>query len=120
MMKRYFAIALITGVLLSVVIVDSMANFSIIPTADLNIDQKISLDQNSVLNPSGQLDDGTIVNPVSGVGNSTAMLSMLMVGLTLVGLAKFREKVEKREPINSEISPKRPEPQKKSFESGIV
>lgn len=88
-MKKFLSIAVITGVLLSVVIVDTMANFSGIPTANLNIDQQITLDKNSVVNTSDKNDNGT--NTVSRGGNRTAMLSMLMVGLTLVGLASFRE-----------------------------
>ena len=94
-MKKFILIPLVVGVLMSIVIVDTMADpsdvFSINPTDN----QQITADIHSSYNHSNKNEIRSARN--SKGGNSSALLSMSLIGLTLVGLAGFREGKNKRE-----------------------
>ena len=97
-MKKIIKIALIAAALLSIVIVDTMANPSAVASYNLNNPQHIGVYTN-VANTLSEANDVSISN--SRVGNSASLLSMLMIGLTLVGLASFRENKQNQRPDRS-------------------
>ena len=93
-MKKLILIALIAGALIGVVIVDTMADPSAIALVTPNSQQQIAQDANSVYNPLDKA--GSLSTMNSRGSNISELLSMSMIGLTLVGLASFRVGRHKR------------------------
>jgi hypothetical protein len=77
------------GILLGVVIVDTMADYSRITPAERQNNQQIGHVPNHAFNASDREGDEPILN--SNDNKGSALRNMLMIGLTLVGLASFRE-----------------------------
>jgi hypothetical protein len=94
-MKKFILIPLVVGVLMSIVIVDTMADPSDVFSINPMNNQQIRADIHSSYNHSNKSE---ITSPRNSKGgNSSALLSMSLIGLTLVGLAGFREGKNKRE-----------------------
>jgi hypothetical protein len=100
-MNKFIKISLIVGVLISIVIVDTMADPSAIFSIDPMGEQQIAADINSGYHPLTKNDATPTIN--SKGGNFSALLSMSMIGLTLVGLANFRLGRQKRK-LDSQIA----------------
>jgi hypothetical protein len=81
-------ISLIVGALISIVIVDTMADPSAVALVDPDSSQQIAKDTNSVYNPLDKANGFSSMNSRSS--NISVLLSLSMIGLTLVGLASFR------------------------------
>lgn len=91
-MKKYINIILLLILMMalfSTIIVDIMADPLVTASRSTPINQGISYDQKIMIN-SFEMDDASSSHYKSG-SSSTALLSMLLVGLTLVGIAGFKE-----------------------------
>lgn len=93
-MKKFVYIALMASILVSAVIVDTMADPSSIVSLNFSNRQEINLDHyhaNNIFNNSNN-----DIRMESTGGNGSPLMGMLMIGLTLVGLASTREDINKR------------------------
>jgi hypothetical protein len=94
-MKRLILIFLVVGTLIGIVIVDTMADPSAVALIDPDSSQQIAADTYSAYNPLDKANGFSSMNSRSS--NISELLSLSMIGLTLVGLASFRGGRHKRE-----------------------
>ncbi len=94
-MKKLILISLVVGTLIGIVIVDTMADPSAIALIDPDSSQQIAADPHSAYKPLDKANGLSSMNSRSS--NISELLSLSMIGLTLVGLASFRGGRHKRE-----------------------
>ena len=88
-MKKKFIIPMVMALLFGVVIVNTMADPSGIVPQKHRGDQLVSAGSVGLAVSLDKPADASVLN--SEGANGTALLSMLMIGLALVGLASIRE-----------------------------
>jgi hypothetical protein len=88
-MKKLILIALVVIAIIGVVIVDTMAGPSDSSLINSDSEQQIAAETNSAYNPLDNTNDFSEMN--SKGASTTELLSISMIGLTLVGLAGFKE-----------------------------
>jgi hypothetical protein len=93
-MKKLIYIALMASILVSAVIVDTMADPSSLVSFDFSNRQEISLDQYHAKSIFSNSQSDIRMESTGGGGSS--MIGLLMIGLALVGLASTREGNNKR------------------------
>ena len=91
-MKKYIVITLLTGLVLGFIIVDTMAGYSDLTSINRSDTQevRVDIDDNAKMLIDNS-DDGILLKSNSDQKDKGSVpASMLMIGLTLVGLASFR------------------------------
>jgi hypothetical protein len=94
-MKKKIIITSVVALMFCAVIVNTMADSSFLaPFSGVSVQKVSTTSDSGIVDPFHKTKEASITDSKSG--NAHTQLSMLMIGLALVGLASFRESKEKK------------------------